>query len=443
MRDKNQPRTLGDYSRPSHEGYRNIIELPEGDNVSSLLSDTIQLVQNGYAFHKLRSEDPNQHLKDFLKLVDSLDLNGANRESESLFEAWTRFKDLLQTISHHGIDLWLLIQIFYDHVSYTLKREINHDANSAKPISAISLPQDILRTFDQRLLELEDQINYLLKGLKTTPRTNPTQLPQSYASVVSSNQSTQSFSELPKQNSYTFQKRAYPEFQQRTLEPRFEARVQCYMEAYTERMERFEEDIYRQIEEHNGRMTEMFSILKECKHVEKVLVREVVSKPVTNKVLKGEEIEEDVDNDESNRSENKDPTRWGKYMDRLMEVPRSRPIGYYLKHSINKKTIEDLVDNHKYNDALLTTRIRKMDSETYKSLPIEPMYNAILKKKLARKKGGEGNFVIACSIGKLIMNSLADQGSDVNIMPLTIYNKLTREIEREFMCVCKKDKNDS
>ncbi|GKA10340.1 hypothetical protein Tco_0689773 [Tanacetum coccineum] len=129
MRDKNQPRTLGDYSRPSHEGYRNTIELPEEDNVSSLLSDTIQLVQNGYAFHGLRSKDPNQHLKDFLKLVDSLDLNGANRESESLFEAWTRFKDLLQTISHHGIDLWLLIQIFYDHVSYTLKREINHDAS--------------------------------------------------------------------------------------------------------------------------------------------------------------------------------------------------------------------------------------------------------------------------------------------------------------------------
>ncbi|GKA10341.1 hypothetical protein Tco_0689774 [Tanacetum coccineum] len=205
-------------------------------------------------------------------------------------------------------------------------------------------------------------------------------------------------------------------------------------------MKRFKEDIYKQIEELNGRMTEMFSILKECKHVEKVLVREVVSKPVTKYLKaislvrmeddKGEEIEEDVDNDESNRSENKDPTRWGKYMDRLMEVPRSRPIGYYLKHSINKKTIENLVDNHKYNDALLTTRIRKMDSETYKSLPIEPMYNAILKKKLARKKGGEGNFVTACSIGKLIMNSLADQGSDVNIMPLTIYNKLTREIDK-------------
>ncbi|GJS95328.1 hypothetical protein Tco_0802296 [Tanacetum coccineum] len=56
------------------------------------------------------------------------------------------------------------------------------------------------------------------------------------------------------------------------------------------------------------------------------------------------------------------------------------------------------------------------------------MYDVILKKKLARKKEREGNFVIACSIGELkYMNALADQGSDVNIMPLTIYNKLTSE----------------
>ncbi|GJV61694.1 hypothetical protein Tco_1467794 [Tanacetum coccineum] len=33
MGDENPIRTLGDYSRPSHEGYRNTIELPEGNNV--------------------------------------------------------------------------------------------------------------------------------------------------------------------------------------------------------------------------------------------------------------------------------------------------------------------------------------------------------------------------------------------------------------------------
>ncbi|GJU99374.1 hypothetical protein Tco_1328645 [Tanacetum coccineum] len=84
MGDKNPIRTLGDYSRPSHEGYMNTIELPEGNNVVPLQSDTIQLVQNGCSFHGLWSEDPNQHLKDFLKLVDSLDLDVANRERTRL-----------------------------------------------------------------------------------------------------------------------------------------------------------------------------------------------------------------------------------------------------------------------------------------------------------------------------------------------------------------------
>ncbi|GJW80590.1 zinc finger, CCHC-type containing protein [Tanacetum coccineum] len=71
-------------SKPSHEGYKNTIELPVGNNVVLLRSDTIWLVQNRCSFHELRSEDPNQHLKDFLKLVDSLDLDGENRERTRL-----------------------------------------------------------------------------------------------------------------------------------------------------------------------------------------------------------------------------------------------------------------------------------------------------------------------------------------------------------------------
>ncbi|GKB76145.1 zinc finger, CCHC-type containing protein [Tanacetum coccineum] len=84
MGDANPILTLGDYSKPSHEGYRNTIELPVGNNVVPIRSDTIRLVQNGCSFHGLRSEDPNQHLKDFLKLVDSLDLDGSITTWEDL-----------------------------------------------------------------------------------------------------------------------------------------------------------------------------------------------------------------------------------------------------------------------------------------------------------------------------------------------------------------------
>ncbi|GKE31113.1 zinc finger, CCHC-type containing protein [Tanacetum coccineum] len=160
MGDENPIRTLGDYSKPSHEGYKNTIELPIGNNVVPLRSDTIRLVQNRCSFHRLRSEDPNQHLKDFLKLVDSLNLDRSittcedfttrflaqffppgrtaklhndslmfqQHHGESLSEAWTHFKDLLQKVPHYGIDLWLQVQIFYDHVNPVTRQTIDQSA---------------------------------------------------------------------------------------------------------------------------------------------------------------------------------------------------------------------------------------------------------------------------------------------------------------------------
>jgi hypothetical protein len=75
--EQRRARTLGEYFIPSHQGYRNTIELPQRANVSPLRSDIIRLVQIGCAFHGLWSEDPNQHLMDFLKIVDSIDLDVA------------------------------------------------------------------------------------------------------------------------------------------------------------------------------------------------------------------------------------------------------------------------------------------------------------------------------------------------------------------------------
>nr|GEX54260.1 zinc finger, CCHC-type [Tanacetum cinerariifolium] len=83
MGDANPIRTLGDYSKPNYVDYRNTIELPVGNNVIPLRSDTIRLVQNECLFYGLWSKDPNQHLKDFSKLMDSLDLDGEKRKERT------------------------------------------------------------------------------------------------------------------------------------------------------------------------------------------------------------------------------------------------------------------------------------------------------------------------------------------------------------------------
>ncbi|GJX72280.1 hypothetical protein Tco_0309451 [Tanacetum coccineum] len=61
MGDANPIRTLGDYSKPSHEGYRNTIELPVGNNMVPHRSDTIRLVQSERmdSFQGLTTESPS------------------------------------------------------------------------------------------------------------------------------------------------------------------------------------------------------------------------------------------------------------------------------------------------------------------------------------------------------------------------------------------------
>ncbi|GJY11356.1 hypothetical protein Tco_0379541 [Tanacetum coccineum] len=166
MGDENPIRTLGDYSKPSHKGYRNTIELPEGNNVVPLRSDTIWFVQNGCSFHRLRSEDPNQHLKDFLKLVDLLDLDGsistwedfATRFLAQFFPSGRTVKlrndILMRTIDQsagsklrdlNAEESWALLEdlALYDNESWNDPRDFD------KLVKAIALPQDVPSTSDR------------------------------------------------------------------------------------------------------------------------------------------------------------------------------------------------------------------------------------------------------------------------------------------------------
>ncbi|GJY22860.1 zinc finger, CCHC-type containing protein [Tanacetum coccineum] len=470
MGDVNPIRTLGDYSKPSHEGYRNTFELLVGNNVVPLRSDTIRLVQNGCSFHGLRSEDPNQHLKDFLKLVDSLDLDGSittwedlttrflaqffppgrtaklrndimmfqQHHGESLSEAWTCFKDLLQKCEIDRVaggklcnkntnESWEIIKnlALSDHEGWDETKEF------VKPVKAIATHQGIPKTPDRRLLELEDLINFLLKGSRPTPTSSSTHTPQAYVKVVYPNSGPRNQNEPPKLNPFTFHECTCPTPQPQALGTTFEARIRDYMAAHTERMERFENFIFKQREEINGRMTEMFGLLKELttstkKRSDKTEVTsDNIEKP-TETEAKIPVKEAETKNGAENRAENK-PIKTPENED-AVEAPGSRPVAYYLKHKINEKLIEGLVDNNRFNNSPSRTRVGKKKGMTYKVLPRGPVYDAILKKKITKKEDIGGNFEIPYSIGGLKhVNALIDQGSNVNAMPYSTYMKLTDE----------------
>ncbi|GJU06320.1 MAK10-like protein [Tanacetum coccineum] len=150
MRDVNPIHTLGDYSKPSHEGYMNTIELPVRNNVGKNASATAKLRNDIQMFQ--------QH------------------HGESLSKAWTYFKDLLQKVPHHGIDLWLQVQIFYDHVNSVTRRTIDQstsgklrDRNAEESQAlledlALYDNENVPSTSDRCLIELENQVQCLMES---------------------------------------------------------------------------------------------------------------------------------------------------------------------------------------------------------------------------------------------------------------------------------------
>ncbi|GJY41290.1 MAK10-like protein [Tanacetum coccineum] len=158
----------------------------------------------------------------------------------------------------------------------------------------------------------------------------------------------------------------------------FEARVRDYMAAHTERMERFENAIFKQREEINDRMAEMFGLLKEL---------------TTSKAPKKLGEEEMNDNDDMAADD-----------------------------GINRTDTEMLVkEAEKETEAEKGTK-----NKPIKRAEREEIAEASSSQPKKDNKEIGGNFEIPYNIGGLKrMNALVDQGSDVNVMPFSTYMKLT------------------
>ncbi|GKC24682.1 hypothetical protein Tco_1026832 [Tanacetum coccineum] len=144
-------------------------------------------------------------------------------------------------------------------------------------------------------------------------------------------------------------------------------------------MERFENTIFKQREEINGRMTEMFRLLKELtnsKTQEKVLIREEAKFPVIknlNSISLTKEEEEGSDRTKMTPSNAEKPSEIEMEMpvmeveeinevengakiiktsetEEAVEAPGSQPVAYYLKHTINEKLIKGLVNNNRFKN---------------------------------------------------------------------------------------------
>ncbi|GJQ97393.1 hypothetical protein Tco_0008532 [Tanacetum coccineum] len=50
-------------------------------------------------------------------------------QDEPIYDAWTHFKNLIQRVPHHGLDLWSLAQFFYHHVDQYTQMDLDFAAD--------------------------------------------------------------------------------------------------------------------------------------------------------------------------------------------------------------------------------------------------------------------------------------------------------------------------
>jgi len=53
------------------------------------------------------------------------------KDRESLYDAWDRFKEMLRLCPHHGLEKWLIVHTFYNGLLYTTKMTFDAVAGGA------------------------------------------------------------------------------------------------------------------------------------------------------------------------------------------------------------------------------------------------------------------------------------------------------------------------
>ncbi|XP_061338763.1 uncharacterized protein LOC133285540 [Gastrolobium bilobum] len=172
-------RTLGDYMAPAViPPIGSVVRPTVRPNNFELKPALVQLVQKEQ-FAGTSVEDPYLHIENFLLLSDTVKINGVTRdaillrlfthslkddarrwlqaklkdeitgfkqkESESIYEAWERFKTLLRKCPQHGIEVWNQAAIFLQGLTTNTRTLVNATAGGSLTTKT---PQEALDIFE-------------------------------------------------------------------------------------------------------------------------------------------------------------------------------------------------------------------------------------------------------------------------------------------------------
>ncbi|XP_045800522.1 uncharacterized protein LOC123894544 [Trifolium pratense] len=210
MAEAQQERPLRSYAIPSQEEPHNSIAAPaiEANNFELKPSLLSAVQQNQFSGNP--TDDPNLHLSIFLQYADTVKANGVcpeairlrlfpfslrdkvrawlqslpsnsvatwnelkkvflaryfppsktamlraqingfrQRDNESLFEAWERYKEMISICPHHGLENWLIIHTFYNGLLYNTRMTIDAAAGGALMDKPYNQAYQLIESMDQ------------------------------------------------------------------------------------------------------------------------------------------------------------------------------------------------------------------------------------------------------------------------------------------------------
>nr|GEV88997.1 reverse transcriptase domain-containing protein [Tanacetum cinerariifolium] len=421
-------RTIEELCQPSLNGRGDPIAIQE-TNIG-LKNDMIQQVQNSYQFHGLSGDDANKHLDKFLHQMDKMFLgkyflpslvtklrneitNFCQRPDESLFEAWEYYKLSIDRFPIHNMSPVTQIDTFYKRLTLRHRDTINSAAGGTfmkRPLKAemAEINKNLMRVLQQLLATLKTHMlrepikanDAILKNMQTnmTSLTNSNlELKNMFGHFIKMTTASSSGSGTLPGNTITNPKEDLKDITTRSGTPYKGPTIPTASSSLPPVVERKTE----------------------------------IDSPILNSDLIINPIIEPVASPVSALKPNQRPSI--PYPSRLQDQKlrdkandqREKFFKIFKDLNFNISFADALILMPKFGPSIKSWLTNKDKLCEIARTPLNEHYSAVLLKKLPEKLGDPGKFLISCDFSEMAeCLALADLGASINLMPLSVWNKL-------------------
>nr|GEU68027.1 hypothetical protein [Tanacetum cinerariifolium] len=402
------------------EGYEDAIVVPTiaADNFE-LKHGLLTLVQNKQFFGHDK-EDPHAHIRYFNKITYTLKFPNVPNT-----EAWDRFKDLLRACPHHGFSELHKLDTFYNALNSKDQDSLNFVAGGN---FLDKMPRECLA-----IIERKSKVRYshnkpvVAKNVQLNQRNNQNRFNQNQ------NQGN-NFNQGPVHQPPVFQPPAYQALAYQAPVPQTQGVSKEDFSAYVKANDAF-------VNSNNASTSSSDTlpnntIANPRSDLKAITTRSGVSYDRPQILPPPSFLPKVVENEPEATKDTVQPTNNGSTEDVQPPVVQSKspiltsellnsPISE-LDLNFNISFVDALILMPKFGPSIKSLLTNKDKLYELARTPLNEHCLAILLKKLPEKLGDPGKFLILCDIpGKAECLALADLDASINLMPLSVWNKLS------------------